>query len=234
MLDAPPKIPQKRNVSLKLEKITQCIRDQHWTFEDFIDAWCQEETIFLDKGTRTLYRAPAQRQTSLINALQAPGPTRVIANDIVPPAPEHTMSTEIHNLIHSSPLFGKFSQIPKPSSSDFPQASTDIRTHAPEWYAFISAMLQNQREHRGNYNQHNKATPEDKLAADRLLSLQRRVFAVTAIVCHSQQRHNANMFQVLLSRSLLDSGVKTRVVSRLAGFGLCHEYSKAYRTTTRR
>jgi hypothetical protein len=104
----------------------------------------------------------------------------------------------------------------------FAKAYTFIQRNAPTWFGLFSSCLQNRRANRESYNQRpNMDTDNGKK------NMQKRLFIITAIVCHTRSRNSSNFIHSLMDLYLFSHGTKGAVIDVLAGFGICHTYATA-------
>jgi hypothetical protein len=101
-------------------------------------------------------------------------------------------------------------------SIDHAQAAAVIYGAAPTWYALLKRLLRNRRHHRATYGApHNQDY------------INRRLFAITSMVCFSRAQHTSNAFPSCLDVYLRGAGVPRHVVEMLNGLGICHSYHHA-------
>lgn len=128
-----------------------------------------------------------------------------------------TLLEEIGSLI-KTPYFGRFESTVDLDTIDFAAAFGLVEHYALTWHNILMPLLQNQRAHWSSYS----ATPQSAV-------LQKRLYMVTSLVCHSHAKQQSNFLPSVLDMYLLGSGVKRRVIESLSGLGICHSYIEANR-----
>jgi hypothetical protein len=207
--------PDYRSTQEKLQAIANLLRQYRWTFKDFLQAWVQEadnygQEITLDhRGFRTTQR----RRKVLLAAVDSPSIQQVLAGSTT----SALLLTEFGNLIRTR-YFGKFESTEDLESIDFTAAFQAVQDYAPTWHRILIGLLRNRRANWSSYS----AMPQDS-------TLQKRLYMVTSIVCHSHAKKQSNFLPSVLDMYLLGSGVKRRVVESLSGLGICHSYMEANR-----
>ncbi|KAH8679703.1 hypothetical protein BGZ60DRAFT_235534 [Tricladium varicosporioides] len=151
------------------------------------------------------FQTPKQRQKVTLTALESPKLRAFLPGSLS----SYTFIGEFQALVETS-YFGQFKYNSNIEDIDFNTAFQTIERYAPQWYLFLRTLLLNQRAHRRSY---------PLLSNDTLL--QRRMFLITSIICHSRTPTNSNFLSSLLAIYLLGSGTKRRVVETLSGLGVC-------------
>lgn len=199
----------------KLQAIAELLKQYRWSFTDFLKAWVQEvdnhgQQIRIDhRGFVT----PKKRQEALARAIASPVVQQVSGG----PRMIDTLLEEIGSLI-KTPYFGRCESTVDLDTIDFTAAFGSVQHHAPTWHNILMPLLQNQRAHWSSYS----ATPQSAV-------LQKRLYMVTSLVCHSHAKQQSNFLASVLDMYLHGSGVKRRVIESLSGLGICHSYIEANR-----
>jgi hypothetical protein len=211
--DAPSNNPSITRLSRqeKLEAIIETLRRTRWSFEDMIEAWVGAHGPQDIRVQHRQYHKQEQRRSVLMNAMQSLA-GQGICQDI---SFEARCAAELNMLITRTP-FAKFSEDMTLSSIDTTHAVSVIEQVAPTWYALLQRLLLNRRQHRTSY------TTQDKHS-----TVEKRMFAITSMVCFSRAQQASNTLSSCLDVYLVGSGVHRRVVETLHGFGICHSYHHA-------
>ena len=218
---APYQGSKRWNRARKLEAVVNILRQEHWSFAQFLSAWVRADDAG-DKGVTIKHRRygrVGQRRRALLDAVaEDPQLSQLLG------APMESFTTELDRLIRE-PYFATFNRASKLEDLDFTVAFRTVQDVAPAWHAILMRMLGNQRAHRASYRSQ-KAGGQKAESQDALV---RRAYAITSMICFSRAKKRSNFFPSLVDIYLIGSGVKRRVFETLSGFGLCHGYHSANR-----
>jgi hypothetical protein len=195
-----------------IKEIIGILQRQRWSFVDFLCA-------YMRSGER-----PGRRVHGFQKALKDPevcALAGLTSDDVVPDGAEllPRLRKEFKCLT-GKPGFDAYDPT-APADELLPTSTSlkSIKDFAPTWYHILSDVLAPARGR------------EPGRKRQRTRPLQRKILAVTAIVCNTQRPRKASYFQQSLGVHLLSSGVKKRVIQVLHGMGFCASYqlsNKAY------
>lgn len=223
----------RMSTAYKLQEVLDLLNRRGWSFQDFIRAWVgarprgsggrggpRERIDDLPNRTYRTSELRTQALDKLVSELVEEGFVTPFTSDSVQSV-RATIVREIDYLVTSSPeYFGKFDNTFIDSMAmeqmDFTLGCNAVEEFAPNWYSFILSLLGNQRSHR----------PAGYKSARVDLSLGKKVFLITCIVCHSRKKKTSNMFHVLFGMYMLSTGTKRRVIQCLHGLGICPSYAQ--------
>lgn len=195
----------------KLGVIIKALRRTKWSFEDMIEAWVGVNGPQDVRVQHRRYHKQKQRRsamTRVMRSLAERGICQEVSIDV-------RCASELDVLVSRAP-FSKFAVDMTLESLDDAQAASVIKEVAPTWHSLLQVLLSNRRHHRATYGARNNHT-----------TIQRRMFAITSIVCFSRARKASNTLSSCLDIYLMGSGVHRRVIETLQGLGLCHSYHHA-------
>jgi hypothetical protein len=125
---------------------------------------------------------------------------------------------ELGTLIKTTQFFGKFNeQVTELPQLKFGEAIRDMNRVAPNWVAFLSQLVLNDRSTWDSF--------QGRKSVDS--TLLKRMIHITSIICNSRAALRSNFVPALLDIYLLGSGTKRRVIEVLSGLGICHSYHTA-------
>lgn len=116
---------------------------------------------------------------------------------------ESVIAAELDSLINFTP-FSTFSFEDKLEELNCKDAVSVIQARAPSWCYLLRQLLVNRRANRPSYHS-SREEPVD-----------RRLFAVTSLVCFSRTKQKSNTFATCLDLYLQGLGVPRSVVETLA------------------
>ena len=195
----------------KLDAIVETLRRTKWLFEDMIEAWVGAHGPQDIRVQHRHYHKQRQRRSAMMRAMQSLA-DQGICQDL---SCDARCASELNMLITRTP-FAKFTEGMSLESIDTAHAVSAIKEVAPTWYALLQQLLVNRRQHRNSYS-----------AQNRHGNIEKRMFAITSIVCFSRAQQASNTFSSCLDTLFVGSGVHRRVVEMLHGFGICHSYHHA-------
>src|SRR5579871_3316062 len=195
-----------------MKQIIEIIRRRKWSFTDFL-------CVYMRSG-----KTPRKKVRGFQKALKDPevcGLAGLAPDDVVPDGANllPKLRKEFKSLI-GKPGFDAYD--PSAPEDKLLSSSTSLKSiaeFAPIWYHILSDLLIPARGR------------EPGRKRQRTRPLQRKLLAITAIVCNTRHPLKASYFQQSLGVHLLSSGVKKRVVQVLHGMGICASYqlsNKAY------
>jgi hypothetical protein len=192
----------------KLDAIVKTLRRTRWSFEDMIEAWVGYSGQQDIRVQHRRYHKQKQRRQALMRVMRSLADCGICQD-----APLDTRcASELDKLIRINP-FSKHTVDMTLESIDHAQAAAVIHSTAPTWHALLTRLLSNRRHHRATYG-----------APNNQLNIQRRMFAVTSMVCFSRAQHTSNVFSSCLDVYFRGAGVPRHVHETLHGFGICHSY----------
>jgi hypothetical protein len=208
-LNEPTNVPLTRED--KLNDIVRALRRTNWTFEDMIKAWvgCSGPQDIRVQHHR--YHKQRQRRSAMIRAMRSLADYGVCQEVSL----VKRCLSELNALVSRAP-FSKFAVDISLETIDDAQAAAVVLEVAPTWHTLLSRLLSNRRHHRATYG-----------APNNRANIQRRMFAITSMVCFSRARQASNTLSTCLDIYLVGSGVHRRVIETLQGLGLCHSYHHA-------
>jgi hypothetical protein len=188
-----------------IKEIIEIFRRRKWNFADFL-------CVYMRSGERS-----GSRLNRVRNAVKDPEVCELAGiprDDVVPGGANllPMLRKEFKCLI-GRPGFDVYD--PTMPADTLLRASTilkSIQEFAPIWYHILSDLLTPERG-REPGRKRQKTRP-----------LQRKLLAITAIVCNTRRPRKATCFQESFGVHLLSSGVKKRVLEVLSGMGICASY----------
>ena len=207
-------LPQRRRYRSRQQKLNimiNSLRQVGWTYEEFTLAWAGFDGDQDIRLNHRVYDKQARRRLALMDAMRTLSRRGICQEqstlDLCVP--------ELTRLTAKSP-FNKFDASMDIERLDYTEALRIIQEEAPVWYTFIRGILNNTRVGRPSYG-----------GVDKKGGIDRRIFAITSMVCFSRARNSSNVLASCLDLYFLGSGVHRRVIETLAGLGLCHSYRHA-------
>ena len=195
-----------------IQEIVEIFRRRKWNFARFL-------CVYMRSGER-----PAGRVGRVKKAVKDPEVCEIAGlprDDVVPDGANLLpMLRKEFKRLTGKPGFDAYD--PTASADALLRASTSLKSikeFAPIWYHILSDLLTPERG-REPGRKRQKTRP-----------LQRKLLAITAIVCNTRRPRKASYFQQSFGVHLLSSGVKKRVLEVLNGMGICASYqvsSEAY------
>ncbi|EDN05147.1 predicted protein [Histoplasma mississippiense (nom. inval.)] len=180
---------RNRGTISRLQDFTQFMAERRWGIEGLISAWVSDKYIL----SASRYATGVKRRNALHRAVLR---TNLLQNHEMV---QQQLKEELRELI-KTPYFGRFSPDLDLNTMDFNSAFKDMQEQAPIWYMLLSKVLVNSRSGRQSYTWNaNK------------LTVNRRIFVILSIICHSHALKTSNFFAALFSAYLHGSGVKRRV-----------------------
>jgi hypothetical protein len=205
-------LEERMDTQQNLQQVTDTLRRVGWRFRQFLLAWIGQRkgSCNIEIEHRT-YRTVQQRREVLLKTVIDDLYTRTLVVDQI--------GHELDDLTYQ-PLFNQFDHTTDLNIVDFQRAARTIEETAPVWYAMVLRLISNQRAHRRSYG-------ADKQAM--MGVLEKRLYSITSIVCHSRAKQQSNVLPSMLTIYLMGSGVKRRVIEVLAGLGITEGYHQGKR-----
>jgi hypothetical protein len=195
----------------RLQEVVDTLRRVGWSFKQFLLAWVGEragsQDILLEHRQ---YRTMQQRRELLLGTVADLNKSHSVVDEIV---------HEFDCLI-KQPYFNQFDRSIDFDTLDFSLAFRIMEETAPTWHAMVLRLISNQRTHRLSYTGNTNSLA---------VTLSKRLFAITSMICHSRAKQQSNVLSSMLAVYLVGSGVKRRVIEVLSGLGICYSYHQANR-----
>lgn len=133
----------------------------------------------------------------------------------LPDTSTRDVKAELDRLIKHE-YFGKLNSTMELETLDFSKPFEIVKEIAPMWFSLLTTLLQDPHAQGKDYS--TESAPE---------SIQKEVYTITSMVCHSRAKVRSEHLCSLMDVYLLGSGMKRQVLSTLAGLGICHGYHSA-------
>ena len=209
---------RRRSTKWKIQRVIQVLKEEcRWNLMEFLNAWVTCDAEFNCKR----YGNPRRRTKSFRHAFEQPSLQRSSEIGSASP-PINNIQGELRRLIEK-PNFGTYDNAFAFEQYDIPHAIQTIRGIAPTWYGLMFDLLKNERS---DNDSHVKSERQDNE------SIPKKLFMITAMVCHSRFRKRSNIFHASLSLYLQGSGTKRRCTEVLHSLGLCQSYNTTSRAMT--
>jgi hypothetical protein len=188
-----------------IKEIIEIFRRRKWDFARFL-------CVYMRSGQR-----PAGRVGRVKKAVKDSEVCELAGlprDDVVPDGANLLpMLRKEFKRLTGKPGFGAYD--PTAPADTLLRASTSLKSikeFAPIWYHILSDLLAPERGR------------EPGRKRQRTRPLQRKLFAITAIVCNTRRPRKASYFQRSFGVHLLSCGVKKRVLEVLNGMEICASY----------
>jgi hypothetical protein len=188
-----------------IKEIVEIFRRRGWDFADFL-------CVYMRSGER-----PGRRVGGVQNALKDPEVCELAGlprDDLVPDGANLLpMLRKEFKRLTGTPGFDVYDPT-APADTLLPASTSlkSIKDFALIWYHVLSDLLTPERGR------------EPGRKRQKIRPLQRKLLAITAIVCNTRRPRKASYFQQSFGVHLLSTGVKKRVLEVLNGMGICASY----------